>query len=322
MRNWAPLLLVCGGLATACGEATSLDAAGESPSGPDQGGQTGSLLPGPELPGFELRTAMPCSLASTGDDVNVNEGDVAVVIYPDVEGGSEVRLTDAEGNPVGVELEGLDGSSAKAVRTEQALVEGQYRLEFDCNDGSSSQTQSTTVSVSASAALPATAGGLEARFDPDTARLCSEDPWYAFEWMPSAGLDTYRDLLALSVSINDEAPFVIVDYGQVQFSAQGTFIFSLPRCTTSSERCLPSDRVELSLLVDIAGESMQPSAAKLAFRADCESPPVAESDCAFALTTRRASNDALWLVVLIGVGSGRRLAATFNRSNREPGATA
>ncbi len=320
MRNWAPLLLMCGGLATACGA----DDEANSGEQPNFGGQTGSLLPGggPELPGFELRTAMPCSLASTGDDVKVNEGDIAVVIYPDVEGSSEVRLTDTDGNPVGVSLEDIDGSSAKVVRTEQALVEGQYRLEFDCNDGTSSQTQSTTVSVSASAPLPATAGDLEARFDPDTARLCSEDPWYAFEWMPSAGLGSYQDLLALSVSINDGAPFVIVDYGQVEFSAEGTFIFSLPRCETDSARCLPSDRVELKLVVDIAGESMQPAAAKLAFRADCESPPVAESDCAFAPTTRRASTDALWLLVLVGVGSVRRLAAKFSRSEREPGATA
>ncbi len=245
------------------------------------GGQTGSLLPGPspQLPGYQLLGIEPCSLPRTSE-IEVVEGDAALVIYPAAGETASVQLTDGDGQLIETELEDIEGTNAKLARTSQALTEGEYTVEYQCSTEAGLRVLQATLEVTPASALPTTSGTLEPVFDAQRLRSCDEGGWYTMRWVADADLVAFGSLLALSVQVNQGEAFPVLLHGQVQLQ-QGALELSLPRCPpTESERCLPAGPVRVDLLVDIAGEEEELAPASLSFDTSCVEPtPEPEEGC-------------------------------------------
>ncbi len=316
MRKLSAVVLAWAALAAGCASDTE-SAAELSGEGLNEGGQTGSLIPGhdPAVPGLTLRTASPCSLVGAPGRLVVTEGDVAAVLYPDTAGSSEVRLIDENGDPVDIELESIAGSSAQVVRTEAALAQGEYQLELACNDGTMVRTQTTTVEVASPKDLPETSGTLQPLFEPNATRSCDDDRWYDIVWTPDPALEQYLDLLALTVSLNSGATFTIVDYGQVELSG-GSLVFSLPTCPVpGGERCLQPGPTQLQLAALLPGENLQPAPTTLEFQVDCERDRIDGAACAFGSPPARWSMWPIWTSVALAL----HLARTGQKRRRSRG---
>ncbi len=245
------------------------------------GGQTGSLLPGPspQLPGYQLLGIEPCSLPRTSE-IEVVEGDAALVVYPAAGETASVQLTDSDGQLIETELEDIEGTDAKLARTSQALTEGEYSVEYQCSTESGLRVLQATLEVTPANDLPATSGTLEPVFDAQRVRSCDEGGWYTMRWVAEDDLTAFESLLALSVRVNEGEAFPVLLHGQVRFQ-QGALELSLPRCPSAeSERCLPAGPVRVDLLVDIAGEEQNLAPASMSFDTSCVEPtPEPEEGC-------------------------------------------
>lgn len=160
----------------------ALGCSAEDASDPNEGGQTGSLVP-------------PTCAQEALNPFVVPEGQTAFV-----EGWhafSNPLLEDETGNVIATSV--IQDDNTALVRTETALPAGDYTLSYDCDD--SKMPVQRTISVAEAAPLPTAFGELGVVVS--TPRpLCEELAFVSLVWTPPYEFLAYLDLVQLTFSVD------------------------------------------------------------------------------------------------------------------------
>lgn len=269
--------LAIGMLVAGCGDM----AASPILSAPNQGGQTGSLVP-------------PTCREEAANPLVVPQGRTAFV-----EGWHEYWnpvLEDADGNVVETTI--VQDETNALVQTESPLASGDYTLTYSCGDaGAPIQRE---INVAEAAPLPAAFGELEF-LPPDLPIACSKFEFMEFKWTPTPEFLPYLDLVKLSFE------FAGADFGPLPQTEpltadlNGEVTVKLPNCTLFEFPCGFTSGSYV-LRASIAGQEQEWASPRVELDVDCVSPPrqnePGASGCALGAYTRGSGGGIWWLLVL------------------------
>jgi hypothetical protein len=256
VRGWGRVLLATLLLnAIGCSGASSADNAYTAGPGDYHGGQTGSLR--------------PCSTPwETSQGGTVPAGDAALVFHTGCTAGSEITLTDQNGELIAFEMVELD-DGVVLLRADAALEPGDYRVETP--DGSEQ-----TLTVTEPAPLPMKLGTLTRVAD-----SCS----LTFRLELDPAVLPYLSLLRLEYSLVGSARLPWFEYGTVPENSAAPLL-AVDGLTPGPHR--------LEVFPSLAGETMVPDTAVLDFVHDCHrAEPPESGSCALPASLRSGAGAGL-----------------------------
>lgn len=243
-------------------------------SSPNEGGQTGSLVP-------------PTCQEESANAFVVPEGQTAFV-----EGWHEFSnpvLRDANGNVIPTSTTADEGTTL--LQTAEPLIAGDYTLTYDC---AGAVPLERTISVAEPAPLPTSFGELELVLPVQTEE-CSDVSFVSLDWTPPGEFLPYLDLVQLAFSVDGKSASPVLLTEPLTAALDGVVRVNIPSCERFGGDCgFTSGRYALT--AKIAGREGQWRSPEVIVDGMCERT----SESLGCAVTQRHSISPRWAFSLVG----------------------